>query len=438
MKSKWIAILTAATLSMIACGRDDRAEDRRDDGPPVPVMVERVGTFREAAEFAATGTVYSRTVSAIAANVTGYVTRVPVREGDQVRAGALLVEIDDRDARARLARAEAVLSEASGAVEELERAIAAVESGREAAEADARLAEATFERFEELLARKSISRQEFDEVAARRQASQARLREAEAMILSIRAREGQVQARIRAAEAAVKEARLQLGYSRVAAPFAGVVTTKQVEIGQLALPGSPLLTLEDSRRFEVRAGIPEGRIGGVLIGQEVRVRIAALDTEVPGVVYEIIPRADPASRSVVVKVELPAVDGVRSGLYATTYFKSGETSALTVPEEALLVRGQLVGVYVVDNESRARFRLVRTGRRTAGRAEVLSGLSEGDRVVVDPGSEVVNGVSVEVSGSISGGGVVLDARAFGFNEALQARPTDGIADGVYGPRELLQ
>ncbi len=427
MKRKWIAILTAATLASIACGRDDRAEVRRDEGRPVPVTVETVGTTREVAEFAATGTVHSRTTTTITANVTGYVTRVSVREGDRVQAGVILVEIDDRDARARLAQAEAMLSEASGALEEVERAIAAVESGREATEADARLAQATFQRFEELLERKSVSRQEFDEVAARRQVSQARLREAEATLLSTRAREGQVRARIRRAEAAVEEARLQLGYSRVAAPFAGVVTTKQVEIGQLASPGSPLLVLEDSRRFEVRAGISEGRIGGVSVGQEVRVRIAALDTEMAGIVGEITPRADPASRSVVVKVEIPAVDGLRSGLFATTYFKSGETAALTVAEESLLVRGQLVGVYVVDDDSRARFRLVRTGRRAAGRAEVLSGLSEGDRVVVDPGSEVVNGVRVAVSGSLGGAGSVPDTRASGFGDA---RPTDGAADGV--------
>ena len=428
MRSKWSAILTAAAMLLtMACGRDDRAEIRRDEGRPVPVTVETVGTTREAAGFTVTGTVQARTTTAISARVTGYVLRVLVREGDRVQTGALLVEIDDRDARSRLAQAEAVLSEASGALEEVERSIAAVGSGREAAEADARLAESTFQRFQELLDRKSISPQEFDEVAARRQMSQARLREAEAMLHSTRAREGQVRSRIQGAEAAVEEARLHLAYSRVVAPFAGVVTEKRVEVGQLASPGAHLLTLEDARRFEVLTAVPEGRIGEVSPGQEVRVRIDALDGDVTGRVGEIVPRADTASRSVVVKIELPTIAGLRSGLFAAAHFSIGETEALTISEGSLLVRGQLVGVYVVDDESRARYRLVKTGRRVAGRAEILSGLSAGDRVVVAPGSDVVNGVRVAVSATSRG--KVDDPPSEAARSGVAGR-TDGVGGSV--------
>lgn len=395
--SLWIGLPLAAALSA-ACGSEPAAPVTAGQ-TPVDVRTVRVETAPQAADFTVTGTVESGTVTTVGAKIMGQILSVAVEEGTPVRAGQLLVSIDDRDAQAQVTQAEAALAAARASREELERAIQAAESGRSAAAAQAELAAATFARFQQLLERQSVSRQEFDEVAARHRTAQSQLKQAEEMLASAEARRPQVEAAIRQAEAALAAARNFLSYCTVSSPISGVVSSKLVEKGQMASPGLPLVTIEDSRRFEVHATVEESRMSRIAKGLPVRVEVAALGRVMEGKVSEIVPRADPVSRSFTAKIALPEESGLHSGLYATVSFPGTGQPVLAIPVETLVRRGQLVGVYAVAEDGRARFRLVKTGRERDGRIEVLSGLEAGEQVILEPGSQLRDGSPVTVTGA---------------------------------------
>ena len=322
----------------------------------IPDVVEAVGTLR-AAE-----------TSQLAAQMMGNIVEIRVREGDRVQRGQVLAVIDDAEPRAALDRATAASLAAR-------QEISASESGFS-------LAEATFNRYQTLYDRKSVSPQEFDEIKARYQAAKAR-RE---MV-----RAGQAQA-----EAALQQARTGLSYARIVAPFDGLVTEKKADVGTLASPGMPLFTLEDLRRYRLEASVNETDLRYVRQGQQIPVSIdAAGDRVFQGKVIEIVPAADPASRTFLVKVELPSDPALRSGLFGRAQFARGERMALLIPHSAVVERGQLQGVYVLDQNRIAGLRYITLGRPLAQQVEVLAGLQAGEMLISDPGHRELSGKKIE-------------------------------------------
>ena len=295
-----------------------------------------------------TGTVRSANVSPLAAKVMGNVTRVLVSEGDRVRAGELLLEIDDREGRARSAQA------AAGAAE-VDQAIAA-------ARANAGVTTATYKRIEMLRDRGSVSAQEFDEAAAKKSAAEAQLRQA----LAQRAQAG----------AGQREADTFLSYARVRSPIAGIVTARMIDPGAQAAPGMPLLTVEDDSRYRVETTVDEELAAKVHAGD--LVKIDGLKARVTN----IVPAVDPATRSSLVKIDLPKNSPLRSGAFVRVAFTTGTRSAITVPAGAVQRRGQLTSVQVVDDDGIARMRLVTLGETMGGRVEVLSGVDAGEKLVM--------------------------------------------------------
>jgi len=322
----------------------------------VPDVVEAVGTIR-AAE-----------TSQLAAQMMGNIVEIRVREGDHVGRGQVMAVIDDAQPRAALDRAVAA---DLGAQQEIS-----------ASESDFTLAETTFKRYQTLYDRKSVSPQEFDEIKARYQAAQAR-REM--------ARAGQAQAK-----AALQQARTAVGYAHIVAPFDGLVTEKQADVGTLAGPGMPIFTVEDLRRYRLEATVNETDLRYVRQGQQVSVSIDALgNRELKGKVLEIVPAADPASRSFLVKVELPSDPALRSGLFGRAHFTRGERTALLIPRSAIVERGQLQGIYVLDQNRIAGLRYITLGKTSARQVEVLAGLQAGEMLIGEPGSRELGGKKIE-------------------------------------------
>jgi len=385
MKGRWVFLLSALALAATSCGRrEDAAAERASS--PVRTRVETVAMTSVEETVEAVGTVRSRTTSVLSAKVMGHVLAVLVREGDRVRPGQVLVQLDDREVQAQLRKAEAGWREAESAREEIERAIRAAEFAREAARAQADLAAATFRRYEALLERRSVSAQEFDDVRARYRATTAEVERAEELLRSLRAKREQVLAKIEQARADLTAAQVALGHTRVTAPMAGIVTAKSVEVGMLATPGTPLLTIEEDAHYRLEVTVPESQIAAVRLGDSVPVEIdAAGSAPLLGRVAEVVPTADPMSRSFIVKLDLPIQRAatLRSGMYGKARFRIGQRRALTIPRAAVLERGQLRGVYVVDDASVARFRLITLGKSYGDRVEVLSGLAEGERIVAE-------------------------------------------------------
>ena len=261
--------------------------------------------------------------------------------------------------------------------------LTAAEKEVSAADSDLALAEATLKRYQQLYEKKSVSPQEFDEIKARYQSAEAR---------RDMARAGQAQA-----NAALTQARTSLGYTRIRAPFAGVVTEKKADAGTLASPGMPIFTIEDTRSYRLEVTVDESDIHLVRVGQVAPVTIDALgNVQLSGKIVQIVPAADPASRSFLVKVELPADARLRSGLFGRARFPRGERSALLIPRTSLVERGQLQGVYVLDANQIAGLRYVTLGKSTGEQFEVLSGLQDGDKLVAAPGDRELGGKRIAI------------------------------------------
>ena len=189
-----------------------------------------------------------------------------------------------------------------------------------------------------------------------------RARELFAKKITTQAEFDAVQARERVAAGAVKEMETMLGYTKIVAPFDGVVTRKLFDVGDLATPGKPIAEMEDPGALRFEADVPEALIGYVKLKAKLPVRISATPGEIEGTIVEIAPVADAASRTFLVKLDLPPAEGVRSGQFGRVLVPTGKTDAVWVPASALIVRGQMETVFIAVNQH-AQLRLVRTGKR---------------------------------------------------------------------------
>jgi RND family efflux transporter MFP subunit len=397
--SRSVALLLGLLTLLPACGKKEEPPPPTSRPPISGVGVETVAPVLVEEGYDAVGTVRSRSTTAVSAQMVGKVVALHIREGDHVKAGQVLAEIDARDVQAQVRGAEAGLREAEQALEEVERGIQAAESAVAAARANRDFATSTYERFKSLLERRSVSRQEFDEVEAKYKGAVAEAARAEEMRDSVKAKRNQVLARIDQAHAAVAAVRVNQGYSRVTAPYAGVITEKRAEVGTMAAPGVPLLVLEDATGYRLEVAVEESRVGEVHVGDPVKVWIqAAGPTEFPGRVAEIVPVLDPGSRSYTVKLDLlaegTALGLLRSGSYGKARFAVGRREALLVPRSAVVTRGQLVQVFAVDGDNVAHLRLIKTGKEYGDRVEVLAGLSAGDRIAVSRPEGLTDGAKV--------------------------------------------
>ncbi|MFQ5741047.1 MAG: efflux RND transporter periplasmic adaptor subunit [Acidobacteriota bacterium] len=379
------------------CGEEKKPPAQTDSPSTVVTPVETVREETLPVTYEATGTVKSRLGATLASKVMGQVTAIHVREGDSVQAGQLLLEIDSREATSRVSQAKAGLKEARNALEQITLAIDAADSARTAAEANAELASSTYRRFHELVERGSVSAQEFDQASARYKAARAEARRADKTLQSLRAEKKQTQARIEQAKASLTIAETALSYTRVRSPFSGRVTRRHVEIGDLAAPGVPLLTVE-SRRYRLEAAVDESQLPHIRSGQVVSVKMDALSQNVEGVLDAIVPSTDPVSRSFTVKVNLPELPFLTSGMFGRAAFSTQPRKALTVPVSSLVEQGQLTGVWVLDGKDRVRFRLLKSGAAYDGRREILSGLKEGERVIVKPAGDLRDGTRIRTTG----------------------------------------
>jgi len=358
-KTKGTALVATVILAlfvgtfMSSCSDEMEPGKVENEHPAITgVELAKVGAKDRPVYYEATGTIMAGTMATVSAQTFGEVKSVLVTEGDEVKAGQDLVILDRTQVEAQLGQARAAKNAASAQVE---------------------LARETFERFKELKKRDAVSAQEYDEVEAKyRQAVAAKEQ----------------------AEAAYRSALEMKRDATVAAPFDGVVSSEMVDEGDLANPGRPLVVIETSKGYRVEINMPESRMESIQNGDTVHVTVPATGVELAGTVYARSPSADPRSRSFLVKVSLPEHEGLKSGTYARVTVPMGKSESLMAPRTAIVTRGQLEGVYKVDEDNIARYRLVRTGRDYNGHIEIVSGLSEGDLIVSDPPPKLTDGMKV--------------------------------------------
>jgi RND family efflux transporter MFP subunit len=331
--------------------------------------------------YEATGAVRARSTATLSRKVMAYVQQVSVAVGDRVREGQTLVTLDARDLDSNVRRAEAARSEAQNAVPEADHGIAA-------AKASLDLAQATFRRIDDLASKKSVSPHELDEATAR-------LKGAQAAHEAARAKRAQLDSRLAQVDQEIRAASILRDYARITAPFNGVVTAKSVDPGVLAAPGAPLLTVERDAGFRLEVSVDESRLPAVRPGQTVSVTLDAADRAVNARVSEIVPAVDAASRTYIVKIDLPAMPNVRSGVFGRAVFPLAARNVLGIPVEAVVERGQLQQVFVVE-DAQARLRMITAGRRANNQLEILSGLNAGEKLIAPVPAGLADGARVEV------------------------------------------
>ena len=361
-------------LLVSACAKP--APETAEQLPPLPVTVAPVTTADLPQTFEAGGVVQARTTATLTARILAPVRDVRVAPGDRVRTGDTLVVLD-ADALGAQARS------AKSAVAAADQAAAAAAADQRAADAGLTLARASYDRIAALHSRRSATAQELDNATAALRAAEARSAGASAAALA-------ATAQLDSARGASDAAGTTAGFSLVKAPFDGVVTQKFVDPGNMASPGTPLLRIEDTRGFRLEVRIDESRIAYVKTGMAVRVTSDLAPGPIRGTVEEIARAADVDARAFLVKIALDADSAIRSGAFGRAEFNAGTRKGLRLPAHALIKRGQLTSVFVIDSGV-ARLRLVNVSGD-----EVLAGLSDGEKVVIAPPPSLGDGRHVTV------------------------------------------
>jgi RND family efflux transporter MFP subunit len=325
---------------LAACGKHESANiPPRPISQAIAVKVQAAKLEPHVAVEEVVGTVRSKQRAVVEAKVSGRVLEYTATPGAMVKAGDLLARLDVQEIQAKVDQARAMLDQAKR----------------------------DFDRQKQLIASNATTRQEFDAADAR----------------------------VKIGTGAVSEAETMLSYAKVTAPFDGVITRKLADVGDLAMPGKPLLEIEAPTSLRFEADLPEAildRITREDAGEKCR---PSRESVIEGTVSEISPVADPVSRTFQVKLDLPQTDGLRTGQFGRVSVPVAEVKLLLVPQSAVMKRGQMELVFVAKG-GKAALRLVKTGQSAQGRVEVLSGLEEGEQVIVSETAKLTDGQPVTI------------------------------------------
>jgi RND family efflux transporter MFP subunit len=282
--------------------------------------------------------------STVSAQIAGRIVELRFDVGDFVKKGDVIARIDERAAGQAVAASEAQVSEADAA---------------------ARNARLQYERSKQLLSQKFIS--------------QAALDKAEADYK-------QAQARLSAMLAGAGQAATERSFATIVAPYSGVVAARHVELGEMAVPGKPLMTGFDPSSLRAVANVPQAQVAAIQASGRARIEVPSLGRWIDVRQLTVDPSADPRTHTTRVRLDLPEdVRGVYPGVFARAHFTVGRAPRLLAPRAAVFQRSEVTGVYVIDGRGMPRMRQVRVG--TEGdevSVEILAGVKPGERVALDP------------------------------------------------------
>jgi RND family efflux transporter MFP subunit len=363
LKRTKLTLFVGATIlgaCLTACHQNkDSLHQLTPQNRNLPVMQVSVGA---PVEYTTVGSVVSDQRVDVTSRQSGYIQAISVQEGDRVRRGQVLVRLDPSDVQGGIRQAQAAVS---------------------AADAAFRDAEADKGHFQQLFDHGTISENEFRKISLKDEAARETLNQA---------------------RASLDVARAQLAYSVITSPSDGTVVDRPKRTGDLALPGVPILTLESGHALLFEASVDVGQnrdsLNAFAVGKPVEVRIDGFSTPFKGTVSRFVPSADPTTRSYQIKITLPEKAGLTPGMFGRAVFQAGENRVPLVPRKAVVERGGLAGVYVLDSENRVHFRWLRTGHEWPDRVEVTAGLQSGERIVSAADSALRDGdkvVSTEAS-----------------------------------------
>ncbi|TVR87796.1 MAG: efflux RND transporter periplasmic adaptor subunit [Saprospirales bacterium] len=350
-----IIAIIGALFFLTGCSEDvPKGYERQDEAISVKTISPLVGADDH---FSTSGRLQASQKTRLSTRIMGLINSIEVNEGDRISGGALAFTIQSSELDARLKQIDSRIETARVQLQEAER---------------------NFQRFARLLENQSATQREYEQAETAFKSASAGLENA---------------------KAARSEVLAQYEYTRIRAPFSGVVTRKFAEQGDIANPGMPVVEIERENGLEVLTLVPESRIGLVELNAPVEVELTSSGERVPGTIIQINPSSGDRSAQFEVKVALEQdFTNQFSGMFARVFFPVEETGTrLMIPREHLIRRGDLHGIYTVSQQNTAILRWLRLGKTSGDYVEVVSGLSEGDEYIVEAGSKLYNGALVELN-----------------------------------------
>ncbi|MBL6448375.1 efflux RND transporter periplasmic adaptor subunit [Fulvivirga sp. 29W222] len=354
-KLKYLIIIPAIGL-LASCGSHDEATVQ--EIAPVKVQVATAKAVKDARVITVSGKIEAGNSANISTRMMGNVTGVMVKPGDKVKQGDLLLTISSTDLQAKKAQVTSSITQAKSAYDN---------------------AEKDYNRFKILYEKGSASEKEFENMGTRLDMAKAGLEAARQM---------------------QKEVEAQFAYTNIRAPFSGVVANTFVKAGDIANPGMPLVAVEGTSKYEATVMVPESQIAQVQVGAETQVLVKSSNQTIAGKVKEVSPSAKNTGGQFLVKIDLPKTQNVLPGMFVNADIEAKNTDVINtsplVDKDALIRNGQLTGIYALSADNKAILRWVLTGKEKEGSIEVLSGISDGEKYIVEPEGKLFNGAQVVV------------------------------------------
>lgn len=357
MKHIYTIVTFSVALLLASCGSEDK-NPVVDNSPAINVKVNQVEMNNNSPFLSVSGKIQATNSVDLSTRMMGYVNKVHVNVGDKVRKGQLLVSINNSDLQAKRAQVNAGISEATAVFNN---------------------AQKDYNRFKNLFADNSASQKEMDDITANFEMAKARLESANQMKNEINA---------------------QFTYSNITAPFSGTITSRNVEAGNMANPGIPLINIETPGYFEVMAMVPETEISAIKKGTTVDVLVKSINKTIKGKVTEVSSSAKNTGGQYLVKINLDKTEvKILSGMFTTVQFpveRNVKSEMVLIPTKAIVTNGQLSGVYTVSQSNTALLRWLRLGRDFGGKVEVLSGLNTNESYILSAEGKLFNGAKVSI------------------------------------------
>lgn len=292
----------------------------------------------------------------LSTKVMGKITYLPVEQGSAVQAGQLLLKIDAGDIEAKRAQVASNLVEAKAMLKNVE---------------------TNYNRMKDLIEKGSATKKEFDDVSTAFESAKAKVQSVEQMD---------------------KELADVLGYANLTSPVSGFISQKFVQTGDMASPAMPLLTVEGGGVTKATAQVSESDVYLFKQGEGVELSIDALGGEkFKGIIEQVSQAGSMGSRQYDVKIRLidATNKNLKSGMFANVSLRKGEGKGITISQDLLVRRGDLEGVFVLSGANESLLRWVRTGKRVEGQVEILSGLADGDKLIVSAEGKLQDGKKAE-------------------------------------------
>ncbi len=357
--------LFAAVLVLISACSSKENKEKLSAEKPAPILVKIASPSENISnEYSISGQVEASQTANISTRVMGYITRLSVKVGDHVSSGQIIATISNSDLLAKRAQTEAQINEAEAALQN---------------------AKKDYDRFTTLYKQQSATAKELDNITLQYSA---------------------MKAKVEAAKQMRNEVNAMLAYTSLTAPFSGVVTQKMADAGNMANPGMPIVTIEQTGSYQISANVPETEINQLKQGENVKVTIKSIDRSFEGKITQINPSSQFTGGQYIIKIGISENDkkGLYAGMYANIIInspgksdaKAAENGAVLVPVSCIVNKEQLTGLYTISTDNTALLRWVRLGKQFGNQVEVLTGLNKNEPYILEAQGNLYNSAPVSI------------------------------------------